>query len=377
MPIVTYTQDSIGQTVRNRWICPPNCVSYPDDIVTRREYFRHWAEYVPEHRPYPSDLLASMTAREKVYRRGGSAPSIYEYSETPCPHSGVHGVIKGFHYITGDSTLYQSPLYDPTALEAEQIWASKLREKIDADKVSLGSSLAEYRETVKMFVKTAHGIHDAWKVLRGRKVRSKLKVCSVPAAVLQYNFGVAPLVEDLYSSAEMLRLRMDRPIYRRISAGIKVKREGSFPYGLYQYHATGTFSERATVHFRVNPSLYLSSDFDFGNPIEWAWELIPFSFVVDWAIPIGEWLGQLDALQGISHIHGTVTTRTEDRFRYTGIAPAITERDGTYHQTTYKRKVLDTIPMPAIPKWSPSLSGKRAINALSLLVGLSSQCRKG
>lgn len=379
MSVSYHVLDDIQDQIRNRWEYPPGCISVPDDVVRRRVYFRHWAEYAPEHRPYPSDILASMTSREKVYRRAGSAPSIYGTSLTPCPHSGIHGNIKGYHYLTGDSTLYTSQLYNATSLEEEEWWAPKLREKIDADKVSLGSSLAEYRESVKMFVNFANGLHDAWKVLRGRIPRRKLKVCSIPASVLQYNFGVAPLAEDLYSSVEMLRTRMDRPIYRRLSAGVKRTFKGSFPYGVYFYDATGVFSQRATVHFRVIPSLYLSSDFDFGNPVEWAWELIPFSFVVDWAIPIGDWLGQLDALQGITDIHGTVTTRTEDRFKYRSNLPdySFTERYGSYSQNTYKRDVISSIPLPSIPKWSPSLSAKRAINATALLLGMTQQCKSG
>jgi hypothetical protein len=53
--------------------------------------------------------------------------------------------------------------------------------------------------------------------------------------------------------------------------------------------------------------LATASEIGLTNPAEVAWELVPFSFVVDWAIPIGTFLGQLDASVGWHFETGSIT----------------------------------------------------------------------
>jgi len=378
MTISYFADDKLSYQMRNEWFYPPGCLSKYEDKVLRVDRFYHNADYDTEHRPYPADLDANLTSRPEVYRREGASPihNVVSHILEPCPHSGVHGQVRKIAYITGGSTLYSSPILND--LSSQLLWAAKLRDKLSVQKVNLGSSLAEYRESVKLFVKTAKTLHDAYGVLRGRLPRRKLRACSVPAAVLQYNFGVAPLVDDLYSSVESLRHRLDKPLKQKLSVGVQVGRHEPFDYGPYRYFDVDcVYKERAKVSYELLPSQYLSQDFDFGNPVEWAWELIPFSFVVDWAIPIGSWLGRLDALQGVSDINGTVTIRRDNRWKYAAVNSVTYESPGTYHSVTYKRSVISTIPMPPFPKWSPSLSWRRAVNGVSLLLGISKPCRRG
>lgn len=375
MTTTNIVDETQAEQLRNGYYYPPGCL--PDDetdVVLRTVSLYHTRQRVPEHRPKPDNLLENPTAREYAFWRESKCGKDYSETYSPCPHGGVHGQMLHRAYHTGMSSLYENQLYNYSALKAQNIWSSKLREKIGSTRVNLSSSLAEYRESGKLFVKTTETLHDAWKVLRGRAGRRKLRVCSIPAAVLQYNFGVAPLVEDLYSSVESLILKLDQPLYRRISVGIEIFREGPFTYGPYDYEASGTFKERATVAVRYDPDSYLQSGFDFGNPVEWAWELIPFSFVVDWAIPIGEWLGSLDALKGVTSAVGTVTTRERSEWKFrSNVVNSI--RPGHFVQESHERRVITSIPIPALPKWSPGLSYKRIVNATSLLWSMSKPCR--
>lgn len=376
MTIKYHFRDETMKQVINRWEYPSGCLPDIIEVADGDDSFIHYAEYEPEHRPRPPTLWDNLTSRERVYRRSGTSPLCWNQDTYPCPHNGVHGNVTLYSYHTGGSSLFVNQLYDENNLISRNLWASSLREKLAGNKYNLGSSVAEYRESVKLFVGAAKSLHSAYRTIRGHMPRRKLRACSVPAAVLQYNFGVAPLVEDLYSSVEVLRHRLEEPLFRRLSVGIKIPFSGPFTYGPYDYDANGLFRQRATVNYRIDPNYSLSSDFDFGNPIEWAWELIPFSFVVDWAIPIGNWLGSLDALLGITDINGTVTTRTKDSWTYrSNVAFQYIGRIGTYESLSYQRSVMTSIPMPEFPAWSPSLSFKRATNAVSLLLGISSQCR--
>lgn len=52
--------------------------------------------------------------------------------------------------------------------------------------------------------------------------------------------------------------------------------------------------------FRVIPGdLHWLASFGITNPLELAWELIPYSFVIDWAFNVGNVLSGLDALIGV------------------------------------------------------------------------------
>lgn len=382
MPQHSYVHEDVQEQVRNRWVYPPGCLPDVEDVVQRVASFQHYAINEREQRPKPYPEFFYPTSRAKVYRRNGVSPLCWNQETYPCPHTapngagGLHGNVTLYSYHTGGSTLFSNPLYDVDTYIHRNMWAGPLREKLAEAKYNLGSSLAEYRETVKLFTGTAKSLHRAFQVLRGKIPRRKLRVCSIPAAVLQYNFGIAPMVEDLYSSVEILRHKLGRPLVRRDSVGIKVVNNGPFTYGSYDYDAKSSFKQRATVYYQVNPNYTLSNEFDFGNPVEWIWELIPFSFVVDWALPIGNWLGTLDALLGVENIHGTVTTRTFDQWTYrSNIKTQYIGRIGEFSNATYQRDVITTVPMPEFPAWSPSLSFKRAQNAVSLLLGMTRKCK--
>lgn len=344
--------------------------------VNEWESYNHRATYVPEHRTYPDDVTKALTSREYVYERSGNRGDYFKRTEYPCSH-GTHTTIYDA-YRTGILTKFSHFGYDYSSLKAEKRWALKLREKIHNQRVNLGSSVAEYRESGKMFVNLAKGLHTSYRILRGRIPRKKIRACSIPASVLQYNFGVAPLVSDLYSSVETLRQRLDKPLQRRFSVGYKHRTNGSGNVAGFDVNWEGDFKQRATIYCDLDlEESYIDPDLDFGNPIEWAWELIPFSFVVDWAIPIGEWLGALDALKGVSNIRGTVTTKTNEGGYYFWDQANNRLTPGSFHSRTYEREVISTVPLPPFPKWEPSLSFKRILNGVSLLGTMSDQCRKG
>jgi hypothetical protein len=50
----------------------------------------------------------------------------------------------------------------------------------------------------------------------------------------------------------------------------------------------------------VNPNLHTIQQMGLTNPLVVAWELIPFSFVADWFIQVGDYLTALTALQGLT-----------------------------------------------------------------------------
>lgn len=108
------------------------------------------------------------------------------------------------------------------------------------------------------------------------------------------------------------------------------------------------------------------------NPASLAWELIPWSFVVDWFIPIGPLLSVLTAPAGLIFISGT------DNFKvqltgpythwYTYLGKVGMPASGTVQNLTYRRHPINDWPVVG-PYFNPNpFSGDRSLKALALAI---------
>ena len=62
---------------------------------------------------------------------------------------------------------------------------------------------------------------------------------------------------------------------------------------------------RIGIRYKVaSPLMQFLSQTGFTNPINLAWEILPFSFVVDWFTPIGPYLDALSAFDGLEFLDG-------------------------------------------------------------------------
>jgi hypothetical protein len=123
--------------------------------------------------------------------------------------------------------------------------------------------------------------------------------------------------------------------------------------------------------------LHNFAEVGFTNPLEVAWELVPFSFAADWFVPVGSWLSGLDALLGLTDL----TYSSTDFLRYnkslSGMpevvysdAGYIVRRNGAYtssKERVYLNRLVGTsVPIPH-PDFGSGLSKERLLNAIALL----------
>jgi hypothetical protein len=127
-----------------------------------------------------------------------------------------------------------------------------------------------------------------------------------------------------------------------------------------------------------NPLLALFSQTGFTNPINLLWELIPFSFVADWFLPIGSYLEALKAWEGATFLGGSRTlftrVKTDSTVAYNGPHTADPLVNVQYYanyrdeQIFLNRLALGGFPSPQIPVYGNGISGvNRAANAIALL----------
>lgn len=101
------------------------------------------------------------------------------------------------------------------------------------------------------------------------------------------------------------------------------------------------------------------------------WEKRPYSFIVDWVLPFGNWLSALQAGWGLQFITGGQTyfnkgtpveiSKTTDWTTYVDVPPEV---QGSYFNV--RRKCFASTPFPGLYVKSP-ISVEHALNGIALL----------
>lgn len=196
-------------------------------------------------------------------------------------------------------------------------------------------------------------------------------------AWLELQYGWKPLVSDICAALEAARNGLKLPV---LTAKRHLEEEHPLPTpdpaGAVGF-ATGYC--RSGVIARVDaeltsPALYQLDSLSLLNPYSLFWELLPFSFVIDWFIPIGNMLKSMSASFGLS-LKGRSTTAYTVMDLNCASRPSGEFKGGTMHQVrvqslTTQRVAYDTWPLPQVYYKSPFTSATRAATALSLLTQL-------
>jgi len=332
----------------------------------------------PQHRSKPTELRNSLTPLDAQYSKENNAgwQEIYGnpfWAWKLNPVSGHLEWTQCYHNYRYYS-LVPGGLADPYSTGD---WATSARNQLKDLKVSLGEDLAEYRETAHMFRDAALGIKHAWGAFRGKHRRRRITPCAIPASVLMYDFGVAPLVGTVYDSVERLRSTLDDPTWVKVMSSAKWSHNISKVVGGGQFEGKQMRSSHAKLWVQYKRGSF--SNFTMGNPLEIAWELVPYSFLIDYMIPVGDALSALDALIGVDGIFGTLTHRDHlsGNWEYPPPSGAYTIRYSYYgkvERRQHSREVITTIPMPSFPRWRPSASWHKLRNAVALLWQTRGKC---
>lgn len=175
----------------------------------------------------------------------------------------------------------------------------------------IGVDLAEYKQTLSMVRSTLSALRkplqtfaNAWNTYmraftqKGsvRNWRKNPVLKDAPNAWLAFHFGVEPLIKDLHDLLERLN---EPPKAALVSKTSKQTLEyRSKAYG-QTIHETYRQHVRIAAHVkRKDETLSLVNDMGLINPLSITWELVPFSFVVDWFYPVGSYLNSLTDLLG-------------------------------------------------------------------------------
>lgn len=152
------------------------------------------------------------------------------------------------------------------------------------------------------------------------------------------------------------------------------------PFGIMKRKIRTTSRCKLVLRYRVASELtsFLAQT-GFTNPINLAWEVLPFSFVVDWFLPIGPWLETLSAWNGLEFVGGSQTLFTRGwthlSVDYQGPCRFIVNDQGIWVKHSrfsqevvlLDRSTLGGFPTQTLPTFKNPLSVTHASNALALV----------
>jgi len=265
---------------------------------------------------------------------------------------------------------------DALLLENEEKLTEKLYEKLRGS-LDLSVDAFQARQTAKMF-----SLSNQLTTFFPRRKVSALKRAG--SAWLQYVYGWRPLAGTIYGAIEESR----RIVCNRINT-IEVRSRTSSSDFRKVNSANPSGSKEVSVRrqravIQKIRASYALPGFDLArwtslNPVSIAWELLPYSFVVDWVYDVGGYLRQLEsAVLYSSSFRGgfksTLLVQDEswkDRLSISESGSTIisssTEWGGARTQRSFSRTILTSTPYPKPPRLNLSLGSGRLLNAAALL----------
>lgn len=334
---------------------------------------REWPATVK--RPKPLDLFANSTPR-----------TVTTYVEEAVGMAEFWGY-GGSLYYYGPFRTWADPSLPPLALRSQTVsdfraLDRKALQRIKNQSANLAQSLAEHRQATDMLfgaardiVKTFHSLRsgrapaDFIRQLRNPDTRSGRRLAN---RWLEYQYGWRPFMSDVDGVCRQLSKHLldGYPQYFTLTdeqtAPVEHSSSGRKGKG------RETVKRKVRVRFKVsNSSLKAVSEIGFTNPALLAWELIPYSFVVDWFIEVGDWLSAFDALVGVEDAKISRSYEYELEWDQTLVSSGYTKIVGNPNvKINVKDRVrlgVGSLTPPAYPAIGEGLSIIRAANATALL----------
>jgi len=253
---------------------------------------------------------------------------------------------------------------------------SDLNEKTRGS-LDLSIDLAEAGQTTRMFRLVDQVVDHA------RRFRGRYGPLGVAANMwLQYTYGVKPLLSSIHGVVD----EMERFVLNK-TARFRVKTSESVPVGRYGVNAPSNLTAYITVpglRMKRTVTLGIVLDQRDSDPSRWtsmnpasiAWELMPYSFVIDWFLDVGGYLRNLETsiLYANRFKSGYRTDLTAVSTPVNIFLPDPGSTSLTYtgkiDRVTLDRTVLTTYPAPRLPTFQARLGSSRLISAAALLTQL-------
>jgi hypothetical protein len=265
----------------------------------------------------------------------------------------------------------------------------KLVKKVKGHEFHIGVSLAEVDKTASMVTDSLGKItRGVWELGRGnvpgalrawgstaKKVTSKttLRVKDISGTFLALRYGWTPLLQDVFSAAKAFEAISNGP------RGVIIKASKKFPVVLETQNPQGLVAQefegliRRTYTYEQSEELNALRSMGLLDPASVLWERLPWSFVIDWFVPIGTYLELIGVVpflkgrflrttSGVNRFKKAYEYHPDNPYAHVDYIPPFTSE---YFRMS--RILLNSlgVPAPSI-KVGGAIHGRRVGNAIAL-----------
>jgi len=224
-----------------------------------------------------------------------------------------------------------------------------------------------------------------WKNMRDTSLRHT----DVSGLWLEIQYGWKPLLSDIEESAKAFEACFNKPQINLIKVShLRTDSKTTFTTSFTQdLSVSESSSEKVTLRVQMESGVPAANGMGLCDPYSIAWELLPFSFVADWFIPIGSYI---DSVSQVPLVVASRVLRTSERKRCVNVyrnirqtryvnGVAVAEPVETTTSSSEGLEVtraLTGFPQPPAPQFKPlsqALSVGHLENALALLTQIVSK----
>ena len=282
----------------------------------------------------------------------------------------------------------------------------KLESKIQGDTAQLLTAAAEWKSSLNMVAARAAMLYSAYRAMRNgdlprvartlgfsptvyarQRAERMVRLQRPTEAWLEYWMGWAPSVNDIYNAIDVIQ-RPSPSDHRRASVRESIRlEEGDININGWKRSGFVDISYALYTDIEVlNSNLLIANQLGLLNPAQTAWELVPFSFVVDWFTNVGQVLGNLNRFSGLRLYNTGNAIRRRTEISLVGRRMAYDPyRDDPYFYASYHGNMKSVqlsrtpgdIPHAKLVLELPKMSLTRAATSISLLTELFVFSKKG
>lgn len=233
------------------------------------------------------------------------------HREYPLGWEGGYWELSGIDNGGYNPNDWSYPAPETSALRNQSI--VECMNRLASREAAIGQYLAESMKSAEMLAESYNQFLRLWLALRRGRLPDnwQLSLGMANNVLLQSQYGWRPLAQDMYDMYKLASKGLTtNPLI--FHASRQCSDDSSGPW-----NAVSGKQGTRTVQSIVKTKLYAQvsgeltnalNRIGLANPAQIAWELVPYSFVWDWAMPIGSFLQTLSASAGLNFLGGYTTT---------------------------------------------------------------------
>lgn len=291
----------------------------------------------------------------------------------------------------GQSPLFIGDVWFPSGVPVPGLTAndeltllSRLSEAVKGHSFNLAVAAAEGKKTVSMVSDALQSIGGAVLDLKRGRFESaarrfgvsprpsRLSQKDVAGRWLELQYGWLPLLSDVYEASKAYEVLTKKPRKNLVRVNYTRRFTHNSSESQPNWSCEGSAMAGKRIIYEMTEQMSTERSLGLTDPLSVAWELIPYSFVVDWFIPIGTYLENLNT---IPNLRGRFLTTSLRRFSGSAVSVNPTYNWTVVPTTHVSQVFLDrtvstslTVPKPSFNSFEDAMSPKRIWNAIALAI---------